>query len=62
MLPETKKLPLEEMKRLFTETPWFVGNTKTEYRDTETNILAQQIEIKGLEDKNDVAEHKEETA
>jgi hypothetical protein len=32
MLPETKQLPLEEMRKLFTETPWFIGNsTKSEH-------------------------------
>ncbi|KAF7176481.1 hypothetical protein CNMCM7691_002799 [Aspergillus felis] len=63
MLPETKQLPLEEMKKLFTETPWFIGNsTKSERRVTETSILAQQIKIKGLEDKTGTTEHKEETA
>ncbi|GFF59271.1 quinate permease [Aspergillus udagawae] len=63
MLPETKQLPLEEMKKLFTETPWFIGNsTRSEHRVTETSILAQRIKTKGLEDKIGTAEHKEETA
>jgi hypothetical protein len=62
MLPETKQLPLEEMKKLFTETPWFIGNsTRSEHRVTETSILAQRIKTKGLEDKIGTAEHKEET-
>ncbi|GIJ81569.1 hypothetical protein Asppvi_000068 [Aspergillus pseudoviridinutans] len=63
MLPETKQLPLEEMKKLFTETPWFIGNsTKSERRVTETSILAQRIKTEGLEDKTGAIEHKEETA
>lgn len=63
MLPETKQLPLEEMKKLFTESPWFIGNsTKSEHRVTETSILAQRIENNGLEDKSDMTEHKELTA
>jgi hypothetical protein len=62
MLPETKRVPLEEMKKLFTETPWFIGNTKSEPRVTETSIMAQRIENKGLEDKAGTTEHKEATA
>lgn len=63
MLRETKQLPLEEMKKLFTESPWFIGNsTKSEHRVTETSILAQRIENNGLEDKSDMTEHKELTA
>lgn len=62
MRPETKRVPLEEMKKLFTETPWFIGNIKIEPPITETSILAQRIESKGLEDKTGTAEHKEEPA
>lgn len=63
MLPETKQLPLEEMKKLFTESPWFIGNsTKGEHRVTETSILAQRIENKGLEDETGTAEQTEVTA
>jgi hypothetical protein len=63
MLPETKQLPLEEMRKLFTETPWFIGNsTKSEHRVKETSILAQRIKSKGVEDKTGTTEHKEETA
>ncbi|KAF4177960.1 hypothetical protein CNMCM8927_000582 [Aspergillus lentulus] len=63
MLPETKQLPLEEMRKLFAESPWFIGNsTKSEHRVTETSILAQRIKSKGLEDKTGTSEHKEETA
>ncbi|GIK02917.1 hypothetical protein Aspvir_006982 [Aspergillus viridinutans] len=63
MLPETKQLPLEEMKKLFTETPWFIGNSiKSEHRVTETSILAQRIKTIGLEDLTGTTEHKEETA
>ncbi|UDD62293.1 hypothetical protein AFCA_009618 [Aspergillus flavus] len=60
MLPETKQLPLEEMKKLFTDTPWFVGNiSKSEYPVTEASVLAQQIEHKGLQDKGGTATHDE---
>ncbi|KAE8167622.1 general substrate transporter [Aspergillus tamarii] len=60
MLPETKQLPLEEMKKLFTETPWFVGNTsKSEYPVTEASVLAQQIEHRGLEEKKSTTMHDE---
>ena len=63
MLPETKQLPLEEMKKLFTETPWFIGNyTKSEHQITETSMLAQRIREQGLENKNGMAEHEEVTA
>jgi hypothetical protein len=63
MLPETKQLPLEEMKKLFTETPWFIGNTtKSEHRITEASMLAQRIREQGLESKNGMAEHEEVTA
>ncbi|GAM36400.1 glucose transporter [Talaromyces pinophilus] len=63
MLPETKQLPLEEMKKLFTESPWFVGNsTKSQNRVTETSILAERIKHEGLEDKNGMTEQMEVAA
>lgn len=63
MLPETKQLPLEEMKKLFTESPWFIGNSaKSELSISETSILAQRIENKGLEGKDVMTEHDEITA
>jgi hypothetical protein len=63
MLPETKQLPLEEMRKLFTESPWFIGNsTQSEHRVTETSILARRIEKKGLEDKTGMTGHEEVTA
>lgn len=63
MLPETKQLPLEEMKKLFTETPWFVGNrTTSDHRITETSMLAERIKEQGLGNKNGMAEHEEFTA
>ncbi|RJE17088.1 transporter [Aspergillus sclerotialis] len=46
MLPETKKLPLEEMNYLFTNAPWFVpGTRKEEYlpHDLEQKIEAQEM-------------------
>ncbi|KAH8692579.1 general substrate transporter [Talaromyces proteolyticus] len=63
MLPETNQLPLEEMKKLFTESPWFIGNTdRTKFVGTEISILAHQIESKGIEDRTGTTDHKEETA
>ena len=50
MLPETKKLPLEEMNKLFTESPWFVGNSVgRDYQTTETSMLADRIKNEGLD-------------
>lgn len=63
MLPETKQLPLEETKKLFTESPWFIGNSTTsEHPVTETSILAQRIENKVLEDMTGKTDHTEVTA
>lgn len=63
MLPETKQLPLEEMKKLFTESPWFIGNsTKSEHRVTDTSILAERIKNEGLEDKHGMTVQMEVTA
>jgi hypothetical protein len=48
------------MKKLFTESPWFIGNsTKSEHRVTETSILAQRIGDKGLEDETGTTEQTE---
>lgn len=50
MLPETKQVPLEEMNKLFKESPWFVGNfTRSKHWVTEANLLTQQIEKNGIE-------------
>ncbi|KUM55672.1 hypothetical protein ACN42_g11574 [Penicillium freii] len=63
MLPETKQLPLEEMKNLFTESPSFIPNSpKGEHLVSETRILAQQIEDKGLGNRTGMTEHDEATA
>lgn len=63
MLPETKQLPLEEMKSLFTESPWFIPNSaKSEYLVSETRIRAQHIKDKGLDSGTGMTEHDEVTA
>ncbi|KAL2703072.1 hypothetical protein AAEP93_007370 [Penicillium crustosum] len=63
MLPETKQLPLEEMKSLFTESPWFIPNSaKSEYLVSEARIRAQQIKDKGLDSGTGMTEHDEVTA
>ncbi|OQD96608.1 hypothetical protein PENSOL_c015G09858 [Penicillium solitum] len=62
MLPETKQLPLEEMKNLFTESPWFIPNSpKSQHLVSETRIRAQQIEDKGLDSGTAMTEHDEVT-
>jgi MFS family permease len=46
MLPETKKLPLEEMNYLFSNAPWFLpGTRKEEYlpHDLEQKVEAQEV-------------------
>ncbi|KAI9041563.1 sugar porter family MFS transporter [Aspergillus affinis] len=43
LLPETKKLPLEEMNHLFTNSPWIVPGTKKE------NYLTHDLERKVAE-------------
>ncbi len=55
-LPETKKLPLEEMKRLFTEAPWFVpGMDQKRFARRELEERVGEIAEKGR-----VTEHVEE--
>jgi hypothetical protein len=62
ILPETKKLPLEEMNYLFTNAPWFVpGTDKAAYRaDYEGDLerRAQEFAEKG----NVTAIHEEHLA
>lgn len=61
MLPETKQLPLEEMNKLFTESPWFVGNSSGSQRQvTEASLLARRIEKDGIEGRTSPAEHLEQ--
>lgn len=46
LLPETKKLPLEEMNYLFSNAPWFVPGTRKEQffpRDLERKMEEQEI-------------------
>jgi hypothetical protein len=43
-LPETKKAPLEEMKRLFTDAPWFVPSMDRKlYSHRELNVRAEEL-------------------
>ena len=49
ILPETAKRPLEEMRYLFTEAPWFVPTLKKQ--DYETHDLERRVEeVKAKED------------
>lgn len=52
LLPETKKLPLEEMNYLFSNSPWIVvGSKKEEYvpRDLERKVLEQEEKRQAIE-------------
>jgi len=56
VLPETAKRPLEEMRDLFTNAPWFVPGTRSEkYRSSELERRVQQVEQKTM----DVDHHEE---
>ncbi|KAJ4201513.1 hypothetical protein NW767_006601 [Fusarium falciforme] len=47
MLPETRKLPLEEMNRLFSDAPIFVGSRDmSRYTINETSEMARNIDDK----------------
>jgi hypothetical protein len=47
MLPETRKLPLEEMNRLFSDAPLFVGSRDmSRYMINETSQMARNIDDK----------------
>ncbi|UPK97136.1 hypothetical protein LCI18_008071 [Fusarium solani-melongenae] len=47
MLPETRKLPLEEMNRLFSDAPLFVGSRDmSRYTINETSEMARNIDDK----------------
>ncbi len=49
VLPETAKRPLEEMRNLFTNAPWFVPTMKSDkYRVTELERRVQEVEQKTL--------------
>jgi len=46
-LPETKKLPLEEMNRMFVEAPWFVPSMDSKrYRQRELDDRVDQLNEK----------------
>ena len=52
LLPETKKLPLEEMNYLFSNSPWIVvGSKKEDYipRDLERKVLEQEEKRQAIE-------------
>jgi hypothetical protein len=45
LLPETKKLPLEEMNYLFSNSPWIIPGTKKEdylVHDLERRVVEQE--------------------
>lgn len=44
MLPETKKVPLEEMNKLFNDAPWIVAGTKYTRYNPENIELDQRFE------------------
>lgn len=52
-LPETKKIPLEEMNYLFTNAPWFVPGTDKEayqaHYQEDLERRARELEVKGEE-------------
>ena len=52
LLPETKKLPLEEMNYLFSNSPWIVvGSKKEDYipRDLERKVIEQEEKRQAIE-------------
>lgn len=50
-MPETKKRPLEEMNRLFTDTPWFIPTADTKNLVSDLEYRAQSI----AEEKSNIA-------
>ena len=47
MLPETKKLPLEEMNQLFKESPNFIGNRDiSKYTTPEIGSRLEELDAK----------------
>ncbi|KAM5345074.1 hypothetical protein ACJ41O_010936 [Fusarium nematophilum] len=63
MLPETRKLPLEEMNRLFSEAPLFIGNRDmSQYTWSMTSQLARDIDDKHQQAEEDAAGHLPEGA
>lgn len=44
-MPETKKRPLEEMNRLFSETSWFVPTADTSVIGCELNVRAEELRL-----------------
>ncbi len=62
VLPETRRLPLEEMNYLFTHSPWIVpGSKPTEYIPHDLENRAAELQQKEAAVTNtDVEEHKNE--
>lgn len=49
LLPETARLPLEEMNYLFSNAPWIVpGSDKSTYTSHDLEAKIEAIETKGL--------------
>jgi hypothetical protein len=59
MLPETKKLTLEEMNRLFTESPFFIGNRSKAIRERSAIGGVEMLEHDIKEPMDDARVHAE---
>ena len=60
-LPETAKLPLEEMNYLFTHAPWIVpGSKKTEYMSHDLEHRVKELTHKQASVSHTEVEHKDE--
>jgi hypothetical protein len=59
MLPETKKLTLEEMNRLFTESPFFIGNRSKVIRERSAIGGVEMLEHDTKEPLDDARVHAE---
>jgi hypothetical protein len=61
MLPETKKLTLEEMNRLFTEAPFFIGSRNKAIRERCAVGGVEMLERDVKEPMDDARAHTEYT-
>jgi hypothetical protein len=60
-LPETAKLPLEEMNYLFTHAPWIVpGSKRTEYVSHDLENRVGELQQKEATVAHTEVDHKEE--
>ena len=59
MLPETKKLTLEEMNQLFTEAPFFIGSRSKAIRERCAVGGIEMLERDVKEPVDDAREHNE---